>query len=132
MDPLATRELGRTGVRVTQLGLGGAPIGRWPCGCRDDARDGSPGWTEAPLFDTALVRARAVRLHMGAGLRDLPRDQFVLSSSGRWLKRGRPATFDIAVGRREPVRDRVRLHLRRDHAPTSRASNTGVRRTTSR
>ena len=27
MDPSATRELGRTGVRVTQLGLGGGPIG---------------------------------------------------------------------------------------------------------
>ena len=27
IDPLATREIGTTGLRVSQLGLGGAPLG---------------------------------------------------------------------------------------------------------
>jgi D-threo-aldose 1-dehydrogenase len=100
MDPLATRELGRTGVHVTQLGLGGASIGsmydRVP---EEDAlATVRQGWAEGlRLFDTAPWYGRGLsELRMGAGLRDVPRDEFVLSSKvGRWLKSPADrATFD--------------------------------------
>ncbi len=92
MDPLATRELGRTGVRLTQLGLGGAPIGSMAVKVSevDSFATVRQGWAEGlRYFDTAPWYGRGLsELRMGAGLRDLPRDQFVLSSKvGRWLKR---------------------------------------------
>ena len=141
MDPLATRQLGRTDVRVTQLGLGGASIGslfvRVP---EEDAlATVRQGWDEGMrLFDTAPWYGRGLsELRTGAGLRDLPRDEYVLSTKvGRWLQAaGRSRDYDpCAVGRWQPVRGRLRLHLRRDHAlvraepPAARRR----RRTTSR
>ncbi len=91
MDPIATRTLGRTGVKVTQLGFGGASLGElfrkapeeeavatvrtaWDAGIR--------------YFDTAPWYGRGLsELRMGSGLRDRPRDEFVLSTKiGRWLR----------------------------------------------
>lgn len=91
MDPTETRELGRTGVRVTRLGLGGASLGSlfvevaeedaiatvrraWDLGIR--------------LFDSAPWYGRGLsELRMGAGLRGRSREELVLSSKvGRWLK----------------------------------------------
>jgi D-threo-aldose 1-dehydrogenase len=91
MDPTETRELGRTGVRVTRLGLGGASIGslflRVP---EEDAlATVRRAWDEGiRLFDTAPWYGRGLsELRMGAGLRGRPRDEFVLSTKvGRWLK----------------------------------------------
>ena len=102
MDPLATRELGRTGVRVTQLGLGGAPIGSMAVRGVRGRRPGHgpPGLGGGlRLFDTAPWYGRGLsEIRMGAGLRDFPRDQYVLSSKvGRWLKPPSDrATFDTA------------------------------------
>src|SRR5438552_14974015 len=91
MDPLATRQLGRAGVTVTQLGLGGASIGsmfqRVPE--EDGVATVRQGWAEGlRLFDTAPWYGRGLsELRMGSGLRDVPRDQYVLSSKvGRWLR----------------------------------------------
>jgi D-threo-aldose 1-dehydrogenase len=61
MDPLATRPLGRTGVSVTQLGLGGASIGsmfqRVPE--EDAVATVRQGWTEGlGFFDTAPWNGR--------------------------------------------------------------------------
>jgi D-threo-aldose 1-dehydrogenase len=102
MDPLATRELGRTGVRVTQLGLGGAPIGSMAVRVSEDDALATvhQGWAEGlRLFDTAPWYGRGLsEIRMGAGLRDFPRDEFVLSSKvGRWLKPPADrATFDTS------------------------------------
>jgi D-threo-aldose 1-dehydrogenase len=112
MDPTATRPLGRTGVQLTQLGLGGASYGSlfhevpeldaigavnaaWDAGIR--------------YFDTAPWYGRGLsELRTGAGLRYRPRDEYILSTKlGRWLKaqvRGSgsdlspwkaPAPFDV-------------------------------------
>ena len=100
MDPTATREIGRTGIAVTQLGFGGASIGElnavideteavaavqaaWDAGIR--------------YFDTAPWYGRGLsELRTGAGLRRKPRDEFVLSTKiGRWLRApARPELFD--------------------------------------
>ena len=100
MDPTATRPVGRSGVEVTQLGFGGASIGElnrivpeadalaaleraWDSGVR--------------YFDTAPWYGRGLsELRTGAGLRQRPRDEFVLSTKvGRWLRpTGAPERFD--------------------------------------
>jgi D-threo-aldose 1-dehydrogenase len=91
MDPTATRQLGRTDIAVTQLGLGGASFGSlfhevpeldaigavhaaWDAGIR--------------FFDTAPWYGRGLsELRTGAGLRYKPRDEYVLSTKiGRWLR----------------------------------------------
>lgn len=102
MNPTETRALGRTNVRLTQLGFGGASIGElfvkvpeadalaclraaWAAGIR--------------YFDTAPWYGRGLsELRTGAGLRDRPRDEFVLSTKvGRWLRPpADPASFSTA------------------------------------
>ncbi len=87
----ATRRIGRSSVEVSELGFGGASIGElfhkvpeedaiaairtaWDLGVR--------------FFDTAPWYGRGLsELRTGAGLRDRPRDEFVLSTKvGRWLR----------------------------------------------
>ena len=99
MDPAETRPLGRTGVRVTQLGFGGASIGElfvrvpeeegvatvraaWDAGIR--------------YFDTAPWYGRGLsELRTGSGLRDRPRHEYVLSTKvGRWLRPTADPGFD--------------------------------------
>lgn len=91
MDPIETRELGRTGVRVTRLGLGGASIGSLSVEVAEEDAIATVrrAWDEGiRLFDTAPWYGRGLsELRMGAGLRGRPRDEFVLSTKvGRWLK----------------------------------------------
>ena len=100
--PLRRESSGRTGVQLTQLGLGGAPIGSMAVRVseEDSLATVRQAWTEGVrYFDTAPWYGRGLsELRMGAGLRDLPRDEFILSSKvGRWLKS--PAdrqTFDTS------------------------------------
>jgi D-threo-aldose 1-dehydrogenase len=99
MDPTATRTLGRSGVAVTQLGLGGASYGelfhRVPeldaYAAIQAAWDGGIRY-----FDTAPWYGRGLsELRTGAGLRDKPRDEYVLSTKvGRVLKASQDAGFD--------------------------------------
>jgi D-threo-aldose 1-dehydrogenase len=91
MDPIATRTLGRTGLEVTQLGLGCSGLGSlfhkvseaeahatieaaWEGGVR--------------YFDVAPWYGRGLaELRVGGGLRYRPRDEFVVSTKiGRWFK----------------------------------------------
>ena len=91
MNPTETRALGRTGVRLTQLGFGGASIGELfvkvpeedALACLRAAWDAGIRY-----FDTAPWYGRGLsELRTGAGLRDRPRDEFVLSTKvGRWLR----------------------------------------------
>lgn len=99
MDPTATRVVGRTGVAVTQLGLGGASYGelfhRVPepeaFGAIQAAWDGGVRY-----FDTAPWYGRGLsELRTGSGLRDHPRDEYVLSTKvGRWLRPRQEPDFD--------------------------------------
>src|SRR5471032_29329 len=87
------RRIGRTGLRVTPLGFGGAPLGNllapvsdaeaqatlaaaWRSGCRY--------FDTAPFYGYGLSERR-----MGDGLRAHPRGQFILSSKvGRLIRPG--------------------------------------------
>jgi D-threo-aldose 1-dehydrogenase len=96
---MQTRRVGRTGLEVPILGLGGAPLGdlyarfepaqihatierAYELGCR--------------LFDTAPLYGHGLSEHrMGHVLRDKPRDSYVLSTKvGRWLRPHDPATLE--------------------------------------
>ena len=102
MNPAETRPLGRTGVRPTQMGFGGASIGelfvRVPeeeaLACVRAAWDAGIRY-----FDTAPWYGRGLsELRTGAGLRDRPRNEYVLSTKvGRWLRApADPARFTTA------------------------------------
>lgn len=91
MNPAATRRLGRTGVALTQLGLGGASLGelfdRVPEA--DALGTVEEAWRQGiRYFDTAPWYGRGLsELRMGSGLRDRPRDAYVLSTKvGRYLR----------------------------------------------
>src|SRR3954447_4455527 len=100
MDPTATREIGRTGVAVTQLGFGGASIGELNAIIDEEEAVNAvrEAWNAGiRYFDTAPWYGRGLsELRTGAGLRGKPRDEFVLSTKiGRWLRAPeRPEAFD--------------------------------------
>lgn len=83
--------LGRTGLSVTRLGFGGASIGGLFSAVRDDAAIDTVrhAWDLGiRSFDTApLYGYGASERRVGAGLRDRPRDAFVLSTKvGRLVR----------------------------------------------
>ena len=99
MDPRETRVVGPSGVAVTQLGLGGASYGELfhrvseqeAFGAIQAAWDGGVRY-----FDTAPWYGRGLsELRTGAGLRDHPRDEYILSTKiGRWLRARPDPGFD--------------------------------------
>jgi D-threo-aldose 1-dehydrogenase len=105
LKPIARRRLGRTGVELTALGCGGAPIGAM-------SGPGTDGQAHAALetswdvgvryFDTAPWYGRGQsELRVGRLLRDRPRGEFVLSTKvGRILRA--PPDLD-AFARRTPA-----------------------------
>jgi D-threo-aldose 1-dehydrogenase len=100
MNPTQTRKLGKTGVSLTELGFGGAPLGElfvrvdeataaatlqaaWDAGVR--------------YFDTAPYYGRGLsEIRYGRFLDSKPRSEFVLSSKvGRWFfPPAQPDAFD--------------------------------------
>jgi D-threo-aldose 1-dehydrogenase len=88
---LPTRPLGRTGIPVSILGFGGAPLGNLYETLDDDvalrtvAAAAEAGVT---LFDVSPLYGHGLAEHrLGTVLKRLPRDSFVLSTKmGRWLK----------------------------------------------
>ncbi len=99
MDPTIKRPLGRSGVEVTQLGLGGASYGSiYREVSEQDALDTIGAAWDAGIryFDTSPWYGRGLsELRTGAGLRYRPRDEYILSS-----KVGR--CFDAALPGTEP------------------------------
>ena len=103
---LPTRTLGRTGLKVTALGLGGAPLGDI-YEILDDAtalatieKAAASGIT---MFDTAPFYGQGISEHrFGTILRRQPRDSYVLSTKvGRWMKpapQGRTKTSRFVGG----------------------------------
>ena len=87
---METRTLGRTGIAVTTLGFGGAPLGAVGARIDDEtvaaivqaALDGGVRYFDtAPLYGHGLSEKR-----LGRNLAELPRDDFVLSTKvGRLL-----------------------------------------------
>jgi D-threo-aldose 1-dehydrogenase len=99
MRPGDTRILGKSGLAVTQLGFGGAPLGNMYRAFSDAQAEATvracyEGGIR--LFDTAPLYGFGLSEHrVGAALRDKPRDSFVLSTKvGRLLKAGHPSTLD--------------------------------------
>jgi D-threo-aldose 1-dehydrogenase len=91
MDPTQTRTLGKTGVKVTQLGFGGASIGELFHKVPEEEAVAAvrAAWDQGVrFFDTAPWYGRGLsELRVGAGLRDRPRSEFILSTKvGRWLR----------------------------------------------
>ena len=91
MTALPTRPLGRSGLTVSILGFGGAPLGDLydllddEIAMRSVATAAELGVT---LFDVAPLYGRGLAEHrFGTVLKRLPRASFVLSTKvGRWLK----------------------------------------------
>jgi D-threo-aldose 1-dehydrogenase len=87
---LPQRKLGRTGLSVSIMGFGGAPLGESHKRYPEDQAIGaisaalSSGIT---MFDTAPLYGHGMSEHRyGTALRQVPRDQFVLSTKvGRWM-----------------------------------------------
>jgi D-threo-aldose 1-dehydrogenase len=103
MDPRARVPLGRTGLSVTRLGLGCAPLG----GLFEEVSDAAAAETVAAawqrglrLFDTApLYGSGLSERRVGAALRDRPRGELVLSTKvGRLLEPGGEADPIFAGG----------------------------------
>ena len=91
MNPIQKRQIGRTGVQVTQMGFGAAPFGGFRgiipelevVSTLQLAWDGGLNY-----FDTSPYYGYGrSELRIGQFLRDLPRDDFVLSTKvGRWME----------------------------------------------
>lgn len=99
-EPLATRPLGRTGLAVTKIGFGAGPLGGF-YGAVDAVQGAAAARRAYELgvryFDVAPLYGHGrAELALGHGLRDLPRDSFILSTKvGRFMTpagtAGRPA-----------------------------------------
>jgi D-threo-aldose 1-dehydrogenase len=95
MDPLSLREIGKTGIMVTRLGLGGASMGNMyrPVNDEEAQEAISAAYVNGiRYFDTAPMYGygKSERLY-GEVLKDRPRDSFVLSTkAGRLIVEGDP------------------------------------------
>ncbi len=102
-DPTARRKLGSAPLEVTQLGLGGGPIGGFRARI---AEDEALGLVRAAydagvrLFDTSpLYGYGRSELRVGQALRQVPRETFALSTKvGRWLTPVRPGEAPPRAG----------------------------------
>ena len=118
MEVSAKRVLGKSGVEVTIMGFGGAPLGNMYQAFSDEqARATVEACYDAGIryFDTApLLRLRPVRAPARRGAaRQARATSFVLSTKvGRLLKPGDPATLDHGqFKQRAAVRRGLRLLL---------------------
>lgn len=89
--PEGSRQIGKTDLRVSQLGFGAAPFGNLMSSVSDDAARATVDAAFAAgirYFDTAPFYGHGLSEHrLGEGLRGRPRDSFVLSTKvGRLLK----------------------------------------------
>ena len=95
VSPLRRRPLGKTGLTVTELGFGAAPLGDLYAILDEDAALGAVKAAVAAgvnLFDVAPLYGHGLAEHrLGSVLRGLPRESFVLSTKvGRWMDPRRP------------------------------------------
>jgi D-threo-aldose 1-dehydrogenase len=95
MKALARRRVGRTKLEVTEIGLGGAPMGGFRAAISDAeaVKLVNAGYTAGiRYFDTSPFYGYGrSELRMGAALREKPRDDYVLSTKiGRVLHAMKP------------------------------------------
>src|SRR5215471_2677054 len=95
MTILKRRKVGRTHLEVTEMGLGGAPMGGFRATITDAeavALTGAAYDAGVRYFDTSPFYGYGrSELRMGAGLRERPRDSYVLSTKiGRILHAMKP------------------------------------------
>ncbi len=101
MAGIGRRTIGKTALSVSELGLGGAPLGDlFACLSDDEARgtiEAAADSVDVTLFDTAPLYGQGLSEHrFGEVLRSRPRDSFQISTKvGRWL---RPPTGEIERG----------------------------------
>ena len=91
MDPFQEFEIGRTGLKVTRLGLGGAPLGRLEPDISDRRSVASIRRAIAlgiRYVDTSPFYGRGrSELRFGRALAYVPRESYVISTKvGRLLK----------------------------------------------
>jgi D-threo-aldose 1-dehydrogenase len=107
MTGLETRPLGRTGLRVTVLGLGTGTLGGHRVPVSREAADGivQAAWSAGVrYFDTAPFYGfgRACRI-VGDALREMPRDEWVLATKvGRLLRPRADTSADSALRHQMP------------------------------
>ena len=112
MDPLELKQIGSTDLRVTRLGLGGAPLGELftPVGIQNAIDTVRRGYELGiRFFDTAPLygRGKSERFY-GEALRDFDRNSFVLSSKvGRVLNPNDSATDEDDIYAELPPYDVV-------------------------
>ena len=83
MDPFELVDLGRTGLKVTRLGLGGAPLGNPPPTLSDlEAVETVRQAVSLGMgyVDTAAYGEGRSELRYGEALKDFPRDSYVIST----------------------------------------------------
>ena len=102
MTSISQREIGCTGLSVTTLGFGGAPLGNLYQAISDDQADSTiQAALDAGirLFDTAPLYGYGLSEHrVGRALRNVDRDKFVLSTKvGRLLTPADPQHFDAGL-----------------------------------
>jgi D-threo-aldose 1-dehydrogenase len=103
-----TREIGRTGLKPTRIGFGGAPLGDLKRAPSDeDARRLLQNAWDAGIryFDTAPMYGNGLsERRIGDFLRDKPRDGYVLSSKvGRMLVPDRAQALERSGGNRRAM-----------------------------
>lgn len=102
MKPEDKRPLGRSGVEVTTLSFGAAPIGNFIRAFTDvEARAMvDQSWDQGVrYFDTAALYGHGLsEYRLGHALRERPRDEYVLSTKvGRVLRAAAPGSFDSGL-----------------------------------
>lgn len=107
MLDVRSREVGKTGLSVTELGFGGAAIGNlYQAVSNADALGVVQHAYEAGLrlFDTAPLYGFGLsERRMGLALGELPRDSYVLSTKvGRRLRPGDPGLINVPIFERRP------------------------------
>jgi len=110
------RQIGRSGLRVTALGFGGAPLGNSlaPVDDRDAAKALDASWASGcRYFDTAPFYGYGLsERRMGERLRAHPRDDFILSTKvGRLIRPG-----DSAQKKLENFPDSLPFHAEFDYS----------------
>lgn len=107
MKPSERRNLGRSGVEVTTLAFGAAPIGNFIQPFTDtQAREMvDQAWDQGVrYFDTAALYGHGLsEYRLGHALRERPREEYVLSTKvGRVLRPAAPGTFDAGLWQDTP------------------------------
>ncbi|PHR61536.1 MAG: pyridoxal 4-dehydrogenase [Robiginitomaculum sp.] len=99
---MPTRNIRNTGVNITELGFGGAPIGNLYAPLSDEQAEATVHRaieTGVRYFDTAPYYGHGLSEHrLGRALRSIPRDDFVISTKvGRLLKPEDPDNIPLGL-----------------------------------